>query len=64
MGYFQVRYDSRVIIYYCRAVIRLATGGPIKMLGNFFLLSLMMVSEKEDLIFEQSAKDILALIGM
>ena len=34
------------------------------MLGNFFLLSLMMVSEKEDLIFEQSAKDILALIGM
>ena len=34
------------------------------MLGNFFLLSLMMVSEKEDLIFEHSAKDILALIGM
>ena len=26
MGYFQVRYDSRVVIYDCRAFIRLATG--------------------------------------
>ena len=26
MGYFQVRYDSRVVIYYCRGFIRLATG--------------------------------------
>ena len=26
MGYFQVRYDSRVIIYEHRAFIRLATG--------------------------------------
>ena len=26
MGYFQVRYDSRVIIYDCKMFIRLATG--------------------------------------
>ena len=26
MGYFQVRYDSRVVIYDRRAFIRLATG--------------------------------------
>ena len=26
MGYFQVRYNSRVIIYDCRGFIRLATG--------------------------------------
>ena len=26
MGYFQVRYDSRVGIYDCRAFIRLTTG--------------------------------------
>ena len=29
MGYFQVRYDSRVVIYYCRGFIRLATGANI-----------------------------------
>ena len=26
MGYFQVRYDSRVVNYDCRGFIRLATG--------------------------------------
>ena len=26
MGYFQVMYDSRVVIYNCRAFIRLGTG--------------------------------------
>ena len=26
MGYFQVRYDSRVVIYDCKMFIRLATG--------------------------------------
>ena len=29
MGYFQVRYDSRVVNYYRRGFIRLATGGII-----------------------------------
>ena len=27
MGYFQVRYNSRVVIYHCRGFIRLATDG-------------------------------------
>ena len=27
MGYFQFRYDSIVVIYYCRGFIRLATDG-------------------------------------
>ena len=31
MGYFQVRYDSRVVIYDRRAFIRLATGVTIKL---------------------------------
>ena len=30
MGYFQVRYDSRVVIYDRRAFIRLATDGTLK----------------------------------
>ena len=30
MGNFLVRYDSRVVIYDCRAVIRLATGLVVK----------------------------------
>ena len=30
MGYFQVRYDSRVINYDCRGFIRLATGREIE----------------------------------
>ena len=29
MGYFQVRYDSRVVIYDGRGVIRLATGALV-----------------------------------
>ena len=28
MGYFQVRYDSRVVNYYRRGFIRLATDAP------------------------------------
>ena len=37
MGYFQVRYDSRVIIYERKMFIRLATGvGPAKILQNKF----------------------------
>ena len=32
MGYFQVRYDSRVVIYDCRGFIRLDTG-----LSNFIM---------------------------
>ena len=39
MGYFQVRYDSRVIIYDRRGFIRLATGGLIFLdLFDFVLL--------------------------
>ena len=33
MGYFQVRYDSRVVIYDCRAFIRLATGTVVCKIG-------------------------------
>ena len=29
MGYFPVRYDSRVVIYDCRGFIRLATGADV-----------------------------------
>ena len=35
MGYFQVRYDSRVVHYDCRGFIRLATD------NLFFLLKLL-----------------------
>ena len=38
MGYFQVRYDNRVINYDRRGFIRLATGLVVKgrgLLGNF-----------------------------
>ena len=34
MGYFQVRYDSRVIIYDRRAFIRLATGVSVTIFGD------------------------------
>ena len=33
MGYFQVRYDSRVVIYDRRAFIRLATVRRVKIRG-------------------------------
>ena len=37
MGYFPVRYDSRVVNYDHRGFIRLATGaGPIKILKRKF----------------------------
>ena len=39
MGYFQVRYDSRVVIYDHRAFIRLATGEP-PMKGSFEVVTL------------------------
>ena len=35
MGYFQVRYDSRVVIYDCRGFIRLAAG-PSNGIGTGF----------------------------
>ena len=37
MGYFQVRYDSRVVIYDCRAFIRLTTGRSIDSNGHAFI---------------------------
>ena len=41
MGYFQVRYDSRVIHYDCRGFIKLATGirqtiGPMRLCFSFY----------------------------
>ena len=45
MGYFQVRYDSRVVIYEHKLYIRLATGGPQNVTENdaesFLLKSLL-----------------------
>ena len=38
MGYFQVRYDSRVVNYDCRGLIRLATGHTDKDAINEFYL--------------------------
>ena len=34
MGYFQVRYDSRVVIYDCRGFIRFATENNLKTKTN------------------------------
>ena len=34
MGYFQVRYDSRVVNYDCRGFIRLATGVSVLLYGK------------------------------
>ena len=40
MGYFPVRYDSRVVIYDRRGFIRLATGSnPCGVLGSYNVLS-------------------------
>ena len=42
MGYFQVRYDSGVVIYDHRGFIRLATGpGPISILQCKFYATLI-----------------------
>ena len=49
MGYFQVRYDSRVVNYNRRGFIRLATGES-KRLFEKFLLCLMTSA---DLILEK-----------
>ena len=38
MGYFQVRYDSRVVNYDCRGFIRLATGSNLD--SSYLLLKI------------------------
>ena len=41
MGYFQVRYDSRVVNYDYRGFIRLATGRNLNFLEYFILYTEM-----------------------
>ena len=47
MGYFQVRYDSRVVNYDCGGFIRLATEvrGSNQVIGkNLFILNICLLS--------------------
>ena len=47
MGYFQVRYDSRVINYERKLFIRLATGAyPMLFNVNFILLLSILIGYK------------------
>ena len=43
MGNFLVRYASRVVIYNCRAVIRLATGVQITDIGTNGLMTTLLM---------------------
>ena len=47
MGYFPVRYDSRVIIYDCRGFIRLATAQKRKEIREKRVLRLKEVIKKK-----------------
>ena len=49
MGYFQVRYDSRVVIYDRRGFIRLATGVLIHRFTFFAMGSITILA---DLLFD------------
>ena len=62
MGYFQVRYDSRVVNYNRRGFIRLATGhtdGECSLLSTFNLLS-----RKPGADLEEQIRNIILLPGV
>ena len=56
MGYFQVSYDSRFVIYERKMFIRLATGLPPQEAGFLNGLLLHMKTDREDLKLELNLK--------